>query len=90
MATAHAGSHPPGIGEIVRGTRGTTAATALRPSRALGDSERFWMNLPGRYDLDREHEAHGAERADPGPSPGADRSPGPRWRSPQSGSTGEV
>ena len=34
------------------------AGTALRLSRALGTSNRFWMNLQNRYDLDVQFEAH--------------------------------
>lgn len=52
---------PTRIGEIVHGTRGISPDTALRLSRALGTSERFWMNLQTRYDLEREREAHTAE-----------------------------
>ena len=52
------GVAPTRIGEIVHGTRGVSTDTALRLSRALGTSERFWMNLQGRYDLEREREAH--------------------------------
>lgn len=55
------GVAPTRIGEIVHGTRGISTDTALRLSRALGTSERFWMNLQGRYDLEREREAHAAE-----------------------------
>jgi len=40
------------IDEIVRGERAITADTALRLSRALGTSDRFWLNLQNRYDLD--------------------------------------
>jgi addiction module HigA family antidote len=40
------------INEIVHGKRAITPDTALRLSRALGTSERFWMNLQTRYDLD--------------------------------------
>jgi antitoxin HigA-1 len=55
------GVAPTRIGEIVHGTRGISADTALRLSRALGTSERFWMNLQSRYDLEREREAHAAD-----------------------------
>jgi addiction module HigA family antidote len=51
------------INEIVHGKRAISPDTALRLSRALGTSERFWLNLQARYDLDRELEAHGAELA---------------------------
>ena len=36
------------INEIVHGQRRITADTALRLSRYLGTSERFWMNLQAR------------------------------------------
>lgn len=42
------------INEIVLGKRRITADTALRLSRYFGLSERFWMNLQGRYDLEIE------------------------------------
>lgn len=42
------------INEIVLGKRRITADTALRLSRYFGLSERFWMNLQGRYDLEVE------------------------------------
>jgi addiction module HigA family antidote len=42
------------INEIVLGKRRITAGTALRLSRYFGLSERFWMNLQGRYDLEIE------------------------------------
>ncbi len=42
------------INEIVLGKRRITADTALRLSRFFGLSERFWMNLQGRYDLEVE------------------------------------
>ena len=40
------------INEIVHGTRAISPDTALRLSRAFGTSDRFWMNLQNRYDLD--------------------------------------
>ncbi len=42
------------INEIVQGKRGITPDTALRLSRYFGLSERFWMNLQSRYDLEVE------------------------------------
>ena len=42
------------INEIVHGKRGITANTALRLSRYFGLSERFWLNLQSRYDLEIE------------------------------------
>jgi antitoxin HigA-1 len=42
------------INEIVHGKRSITANTALRLSRYFKLSERFWMNLQTRYDLEVE------------------------------------
>ena len=39
---------------IVRGKQRVTPDTALRLSRYFGTSERFWINLQARYDLERE------------------------------------
>lgn len=46
--------HPRRINEIVHGNRAITANTALRLSRYFGMSERFWINLQARYDLEME------------------------------------
>lgn len=43
---------PRRINEIVQGKRAITPDTALRLSRYFGMSERFWMNLQTRYDLE--------------------------------------
>jgi len=43
---------PRRINEIVHGKRAITADTALRLARYFGTSERFWMNLQTRYDLE--------------------------------------
>ena len=43
---------PRRINEIVHGKRAITADTALRLSRFFGTSERFWLNLQIRYDLE--------------------------------------
>ncbi len=40
------------INEIVLGRRSITPDTALRLSRYFGLSERFWLNLQTRYDLE--------------------------------------
>jgi len=45
---------PRRINEIVQGKRSITADTALRLSRYFGLSERFWLNLQSRYDLEVE------------------------------------
>ncbi|MCX5815660.1 MAG: HigA family addiction module antitoxin [Proteobacteria bacterium] len=42
------------INEIVHGKRSVTADTALRLSRYFALSERFWLNLQSRYDLETE------------------------------------
>jgi antitoxin HigA-1 len=46
------------INEIVHGKRAISPDTALRLSRALGTSDRFWINLQTRYDLDVQLEIH--------------------------------
>jgi addiction module HigA family antidote len=45
---------PRRINEIVHGERAITPDTALRLSRYFGLSERFWINLQARYDLEVE------------------------------------
>ena len=47
------------INEIVHGERRITADTALRLARFFGTSERFWMNLQTRYDLEMERDRLG-------------------------------
>ncbi|HVF60419.1 MAG TPA: HigA family addiction module antitoxin [Thermoanaerobaculia bacterium] len=47
------------INEVVHGKRSITADTALRLSRFFGTSERFWMNLQTRYDLEVEKDRLG-------------------------------
>lgn len=51
------GVPPRRINEIVHGKRGISADTALRLARFFGTSERFWLNLQSRYDLEREKDA---------------------------------
>jgi addiction module HigA family antidote len=53
------GVHPRRINEIVHGKRAITADTALRLSRYFGLSERFWLNLQTRYDLEIEKDRLG-------------------------------
>ena len=43
---------PRRINEIVHGKRGISADTALRLARYFGTSDRFWLNLQIRYDLE--------------------------------------
>jgi addiction module HigA family antidote len=44
------------INEIIHGKRAVTPNTALRLSRYFNLSERFWLNLQTRYDLEVEKE----------------------------------
>lgn len=55
------GVAPRRINEIVHGKRSITPDTALRLARAFGTSDRFWMNLQTRYDLDVHMETHRSE-----------------------------
>lgn len=50
---------PRRINEIVHGKRSITADTALRLARYFGTSERFWLNLQARYDLEIEKDRLG-------------------------------
>ena len=45
---------PRRINEIVHGLRAISPDTALRLSRFFGLSERFWINMQTRYDLEVE------------------------------------
>src|SRR5438876_4535695 len=51
---------PQRINEIVHGARAISADTALRLARYFGTSERFWLNLQARYDLEIEKDRLGA------------------------------
>jgi len=53
------GVPPRRINEIVHGKRRISADTALRLARYFGTSERFWLNLQGRYDLEIERDRLG-------------------------------
>ena len=58
---AHDISVPPRrINEIVHGKRGITADTALRLARYFGTTERFWLNLQARFDLEEQRDLLGA------------------------------
>lgn len=50
---------PRRINEIVHGKRAVTADTALRLARYFGTSERFWLNLQTRFDLETEKDRLG-------------------------------
>jgi addiction module HigA family antidote len=43
----------------VHGARRISADTALRLARYFGTSERFWLNLQARYDLELERDKLG-------------------------------
>jgi antitoxin HigA-1 len=51
---------PRRINEIVHGKRAITADTALRLARYFGTSERFWLNLQSRHDLEVEKDRLGS------------------------------
>ena len=49
------------VSEVIRGKRRITTDTALRLSKALGLSERFWLNVQNDYDIEIEHDRHQAD-----------------------------
>ncbi|MFM7045359.1 MAG: HigA family addiction module antitoxin [Ilumatobacteraceae bacterium] len=53
------GVPPRRINEIVHGKRGISADTSLRLARYFGTSDRFWLNLQSRYDLEIERDQIG-------------------------------
>jgi addiction module HigA family antidote len=55
------GVPPRRINEIVHGKRRITADTALRLARYFGTTDRFWLNLQTRYDLEVEKDHLGDE-----------------------------
>ena len=55
---------PRRIKEVVRGKRAVTADAALRLARYFGTSERFWLNLQARYDLEVEKDRLGDRLAE--------------------------
>ena len=55
------GVPPRRINEIVHGKRRISANPALRLARYLGTSDRFWLNLQTRYDLELEKDRLGAD-----------------------------
>jgi len=50
---------PRRINAIVLGQRAISADTALRLARYFGTSERFWLNLQMRYDLEMQKDELG-------------------------------
>jgi addiction module HigA family antidote len=61
------GVPPRRINEIVHGKRRISADTALRLARYFGTSERFWLNLQSRHDIESERDrlAHTLEEIQP-------------------------
>ena len=55
---------PRRINEIVHGKRSISADTALRLARYFGTSERFWLNLQARFDLETEKDKLGDRLVD--------------------------
>jgi addiction module HigA family antidote len=52
------------IGEIIRGRRRRiTTETAIRLSRALGLSERYWINIQADYEIQVDYDTHKTEIA---------------------------
>jgi addiction module HigA family antidote len=54
------GVPPRRINEIVHGKRRVSADTALRLARYFGTTDRFWLNLQTRYDLEVEKDHLGS------------------------------
>ncbi|WP_448059206.1 HigA family addiction module antitoxin [Cellulomonas hominis] len=48
------------VSQILRGKRAITPQAGLRLSKALGLSERYWLNAQTRYDIEIEHDLHAA------------------------------
>jgi len=51
---------PRRINEIIHGKRAISADTALRLARYFRTSDRFWLNLQARYDLEVERDRLGS------------------------------
>ncbi len=59
---AHDISVPPRrINEIVHGLRAIAADTSLRLARYFGTTERFWLNLQARFDLETQRDVLGVK-----------------------------
>jgi addiction module HigA family antidote len=54
------GVPPRRINEIVHGKRRISADTALRLARYFGTTDRFWLNLQTRFDLEVERDRLGS------------------------------
>lgn len=61
------GVPPRRINEIIHGKRRITADTALRLARYFGTTDRFWLNLQTRYDLEieKDHLGNALDRIEP-------------------------
>ena len=61
------GVPPRRINEIVHGKRRITADTALRLARYFGTTDRVWLNLQIRYDLEveKDHLGNSLDRIEP-------------------------
>ena len=51
------------INEIVHGKRAISADTDLRLASYFGTSDRFWLNLQARFDLEQQRDLLGARLA---------------------------
>ena len=69
------GVPPRRINEIVHGKRRISADTALRLARYFETTERFWLNLQGRYDLEVERDRLAPELRTSHRSPASDCGP---------------
>ena len=65
------GVPPRRINEIVHGKRRITADTALRLARYFGTTDRFWLNLQTRFDLELQKDVLGDALAAIEPLPSA-------------------
>ena len=54
---------PRRINEIVHGKRAISADTALRLARYFGTTDRFWLNLQARFDLEVQRDVLGTRLA---------------------------
>lgn len=63
------GVPPHRINEIVHGKRRVTADTALRLARCFGTTDRFWLNIQTRYDLEAQKDnlGHALDKVAPSP-----------------------
>ncbi len=46
------------LGQIVKGTRGMTAETAVKLGKFFGIDPEFWMNLQSLYDIEEAQKQH--------------------------------